>query len=509
MATRINPLQLAMAGARPGTLPKGSGGLSVNAASKPSFGKTAGEQFSSGFSVMDTFMTARRAQALKARQLDQELEEFKFRREFDTLQHMADENERRQQREQDIRTHQLAVRAQGETERAAKQSERLRGQEIGVSQGNLNVSRGRLTLEQDQFNDEQEDQKLLENSRFDALNRFRREGKIGPEIDISAVSKDPTAYEALINRLLPKPTTTGRYVKAKDEQGNPRWFSAAEAAARRLEPVPGQKPYESTGDKERAKAAIKTESQVFDGALKAQANNNDLNRLANMFEGLYTGVGGDAVLFLQKLGSALGVEEVAGSDLTTSAGRKEAGEAIAKKMALTLRNPADGAGLPGQMSNQDRDYLRAMIPGLATTAEGRRLMIEAMRKVNDRKVLIAEKAKEYLMNNDYLDAKFKSEIIEFNKNNPIFSRQDQASLDKEIGITKGRTGGEIAGAVSTLENVRNAEAEAEAARNAAGASTPPVAGEPSSPPATPPSPVERRDDGSVMLPNGVLLPSLR
>ncbi len=73
---------------------------------------------------------------------------------------------------------------------------------------------------------------------------------------------------------------------------------------------------------------------------------------------VYTGAGGEEVTKIKRVAQSLGfeVEGVAASEVVASVGNQ---------MALELRNPAGGAGMPGAMSDKDREFLVSMVPGLA------------------------------------------------------------------------------------------------------------------------------------------------
>ena len=112
------------------------------------------------------------------------------------------------------------------------------------------------------------------------------------------------------------------------------------------------------------------------------------------------------------------------SALPTNVAPIEAAKALSNEMALQLRNPAGGAGMPGAMSDKDREFLTSMVPGIGQTPEGRKLLIDARRKVNERSIVVAKMARVYAQRNGQLDAGFEDELQRYSEANPLFSKDD-------------------------------------------------------------------------------------
>jgi hypothetical protein len=56
---------------------------------------------------------------------------------------------------------------------------------------------------------------------------------------------------------------------------------------------------------------------------------------------------------------------------------KQAAASLANQAALELRNPAGGGGMPGALSDSDRNFLASMTPNMAQSAEGRKQVIDS------------------------------------------------------------------------------------------------------------------------------------
>lgn len=125
-----------------------------------------------------------------------------------------------------------------------------------------------------------------------------------------------------------------------------------------------------------------------------------------------TGAGGEAWQAIRKTSQALGID-------LGNVGPGEAAKVIANELALQARNPSAGAGMPGAMSDSDRNFLVEMVPGLGMTPEGRKLVIQANIAVERRKVEVAKKAAEYRRKNRTLEG-FTEDLAAWADQNPVF-----------------------------------------------------------------------------------------
>lgn len=99
---------------------------------------------------------------------------------------------------------------------------------------------------------------------------------------------------------------------------------------------------------------------------------------------------------------------------------KEAAAALGNEMALELRNPANGAGMPGAMSDADRNYLVSMIPNASQSAQGRKQLLEAKIAVEQRKSQTATFARNYEKKYGKLDNGFFEQMSAWSAQNPLF-----------------------------------------------------------------------------------------
>lgn len=190
---------------------------------------------------------------------------------------------------------------------------------------------------------------------------------------------------------------------------------------------------EKAWDTESAKLFARRYDDITAGAQNAQ-------QMMGMYElaeqalasGVRTGVGAEAELSLRQLGSALGLntdpDKLAGGELI---------RAVQNRMALTMRSPDGGMGMPGALSDRDIKFLKDSQIGIDRSAEGNRRMLSAFRAMEQRKIEIARLADDYIAQNGRLDAGFNRAVREFADSNPIFVSQGAdrvQQLDQMLGL---------------------------------------------------------------------------
>lgn len=155
-------------------------------------------------------------------------------------------------------------------------------------------------------------------------------------------------------------------------------------------------------------------ADIQKAGFNAQSKINRANRLEQLLKDVDTGkltpVGTEVAAFANSLGFKI----------DKNLANKEAATALSSEMALELRNPSGGAGMPGAMSDKDREFLQSMTPSTATTPEGRRLMLDTSRKLAQRDKDVARLAREYRKKNGSLDEGFFDVLEEFSAKNPLF-----------------------------------------------------------------------------------------
>jgi hypothetical protein len=180
---------------------------------------------------------------------------------------------------------------------------------------------------------------------------------------------------------------------------------------------PMEKEYDKTVGKEFGEQNV----GIIKGAQDAQRKIGTLDRLGQLLNdpNIYTGAGADTILQAKKIAKA------AGFDVGDLSG-PEAVKAISNQFALELRNPAGGAGMPGAMSDKDREFLQASVPGLQQTPAGNAKIIDYMKRVAKRSLEVDKLRREYVQKNGRLNEGFYQALAQYSEANPIFPEANQA-----------------------------------------------------------------------------------
>lgn len=168
---------------------------------------------------------------------------------------------------------------------------------------------------------------------------------------------------------------------------------------------------------------------VQNAGFSAQSKVNRYNRLGQLLDGVNTGKFAGAGLEVAKAANTLGF------NIDPNMANKEAAQALSGEIALELRNPSGGAGMPGAMSDADRQFLVNMVPGLATTPDGRKLMLETGQKLAKRDMEVARIAREYRKRNGTIDEGFYDELSRYSESNPLFQQAAPAQTPGARGLT--------------------------------------------------------------------------
>lgn len=134
-------------------------------------------------------------------------------------------------------------------------------------------------------------------------------------------------------------------------------------------------------------------SEVADSA---RTQNVLLDRaLLSIGRGAASGKGRETILALQSFA------QTAGLDIgdPEKMGEEQMLNKIGNEMALMMRSPASGAGLPGSTSNQDLIFLKAAVLGLSKTKTGNIKIIELMKRQNQMKTAIADEQDRLIIQN--------------------------------------------------------------------------------------------------------------
>ena len=181
--------------------------------------------------------------------------------------------------------------------------------------------------------------------------------------------------------------------------------SAAEAATAKAGEITAE---------QRAKDVAEQRKSIMNAGFSAPSTIAKYQQLGKLLEGVD---GGSLTATGTNLASAM---NSLGFKIDKNLPNKEAAAALGNQMALELRNPANGAGMPGAMSDADRNYLVSMIPNASQSLQGRKQLIEAQIAISQRQAQVATFARNYEKKHGALDNGFFEQMQAWSSANPLF-----------------------------------------------------------------------------------------
>jgi hypothetical protein len=163
-----------------------------------------------------------------------------------------------------------------------------------------------------------------------------------------------------------------------------------------------------------AKDIAETRKNIMNGGFAASSNIAKYQQLGKLLEGVD---GGTLTATGTQIASTM---NSLGFKIDKNLPNKEAAAALGNQMALELRNPANGAGMPGAMSDADRNYLVSMIPNAGQSLQGRKQLIDAQIQISERSKQVAAFARNYEKKYGRLDNGFFEQMQAWSDSNPLF-----------------------------------------------------------------------------------------
>lgn len=183
-----------------------------------------------------------------------------------------------------------------------------------------------------------------------------------------------------------------------------------------------QSPADAEYEKVTAKSASEQYQAIQQAGSAAGGNIAKYRQLGALFEGVEGNKLAPAGLELAKFANSMGLK------VDPNLANTEAAVALANEMALELRNPAGGAGMPGALSDRDREFLLQMVPNLLQSNEGRKKMVEARVAIYEREQDVAGMARKWHQRFGRLDKAdatgktFHDYLGEWAAANPLFAQ---------------------------------------------------------------------------------------
>ena len=153
--------------------------------------------------------------------------------------------------------------------------------------------------------------------------------------------------------------------------------------------------------------------------LAAMGEIANLDRINALLDGVQTGKFKGTTQELKKAAKSFGID-LEQFGITDDTSPVDAATAIINQMALTLRNPESGFGMPGSLSENDLKFLKASAPGLEQTPEGRKQLIDYSKALAKRRIDIAKLARDYRKKVGQIDEGFYDELQKYSDANPLF-----------------------------------------------------------------------------------------
>jgi hypothetical protein len=178
-------------------------------------------------------------------------------------------------------------------------------------------------------------------------------------------------------------------------------------------------------ESEFGKTVGKEFGDIYTGIIKAEFNAPktiaNYDRIGNLLSEVNTGKFAGGILELKAAAKSLGVDLTA-MGIKDDVVPGQAVKQISNMLALELRNPAGGAGMPGALSDSDRKFLVESIPGIENDPGAIKEMIKYRKLLAKRDQDVGRMAREYRLKNGTFDEGFFDELRVFSEKNPLFSQ---------------------------------------------------------------------------------------
>lgn len=199
-----------------------------------------------------------------------------------------------------------------------------------------------------------------------------------------------------------------------------------------------QSPADKTYGDETAKASAEQYKAIQNAGMQAPGRIAKLQQLGALLDGHDGGKLSPTGLQIAQMANSLGIK------IDSKLANKEAAQALTNELALSLRDPSNGGGMPGAMSDADRQFLVASVPGLSQSAQGRKAMVQMQVALTQRNADVAGMARQWQQRYGRLDAVNPNTGLSFHDNlqrwaqaRPLFGGMQQP---QQQAAPDGRTG---------------------------------------------------------------------
>ncbi len=210
-----------------------------------------------------------------------------------------------------------------------------------------------------------------------------------------------------------------------------------------MSPIEAKAAEEAITTQEQGKRAQQNEVQknfatTFNDAVNAEyqapAKIAKLNQLKGYLQNVETGKMAPAVLNLKSYAAYVAPDLA--KEWTKDVPFAQAAQQLSNEMALQLRNPAGGAGMPGSLSDADRDFLTKLIPNIGQDPRAMPMAVDAKIALAKREQQIGQLARDYRRSNGQLDEGFYQKVQEYSDAHPLFSGMTPPSVAGSGNVIK-------------------------------------------------------------------------
>lgn len=217
---------------------------------------------------------------------------------------------------------------------------------------------------------------------------------------------DPQVVQAAINDIK-NPQERAQAQQAYEQQYGPLQATptSAQAAGAAAQKVTAE---------QRAKDVADQRRNIMVSDMAASGNIAKYQQIGKLLQDVDGGALTPTGTHLASLANSIGLK------IDKSLPNKEAAASLANEAALQLRSPAGGAGMPGAMSDQDRQFLASMTPNMSQSAQGRKQVIDAYVATQRRNQQVATFARNYEKKYGQIDNGFFDQMQAWSNSNPLF-----------------------------------------------------------------------------------------
>lgn len=192
-----------------------------------------------------------------------------------------------------------------------------------------------------------------------------------------------------------------------------------------------QSKYDQTNDENLAKL----NDSIFDNARSAMTDAETMTRLLELSKNpsVDQGALGPSILALRKMSNAFGIP-------AGDTGPAEMLNALGNRISLTLKNSENGGGgMPGALSDSDREFLRSMSISLGNSPQANHALAKMYLRLQAKNVSLENMRREYVASHGRLDDNFRSLVTDYiQKTIPEMSNGTYIPLPEAASATTGQ-----------------------------------------------------------------------